>query len=395
MESVQNFFRNFGEKFKAWIDANPRRAAIWAAAIVLFVIGLFLPVDSPHVALSGEALFSDGPAWFTNSLLTTFIVDIILIVAAVLATSRMSLVPKGWQNFMEMVVEYLYNLSESVAGARARQFFPWVATLFFFVLISNYTGLIPGVGSIGYYHEEEHASGGSSVAITQNVGAADTAVAEQQLSMTNGNLTFQPIANVIAPIPPTEEEHEEGAEGAVIEEEHHAVFVPLFRAPSADLNMTFALAITTVLAVQYWGVRALGGGYFKKFINTSGTGMMKGINIFVGVLEIISELSRILAFGFRLFGNIFAGEIVLATMAFLVAFFLPLPFYVLEVFVGLVQAVVFMMLALVFFTMATISHEHHDEHETHEVHRTEVGPQDTPEPIPSTTGSAGARVGVH
>ncbi len=395
MESVQNFFRNFWEKFKAWIDANPRRAAIWAAAIVLFIIGLFLPVDSPHVALSGEALFSDGPAWFTNSLLTTFIVDILLIVGAVLATFRMSLVPKGWQNFMEMVVEYLYSLSESVAGARARQFFPWVATLFFFVLVSNYSGLIPGVGSIGYYHEDVyHASGGSNVGITQNAGPDDTAVVDQQLSMTNGNLTFQPIANVIAPLPQVEEEHEEVVVG---EEEDYAVFIPLFRAPSADLNMTFALAITTVLAVQYWGVRTLGGSYFKKFINTSGTGMMKGINIFVGVLEIISEISRILAFGFRLFGNIFAGEIVLATMAFLIAFFLPLPFYILELFVGLVQAVVFMMLALVFFTMSTISHEHHDEHATHEEHLTEVGPQDTPEPIPSTTESAreGAQVGVH
>ena len=91
---------------------------------------------------------------------------------------------------------------------------------------------------------------------------------------------------------------------------------------------------------------------------------MKGINGFVGILEIISEFSRILAFGFRLFGNIFAGEIVLATMAFLVTFYLPVPFYILEVFVGFVQALVFMMLALVFFHMSTISHGHdHDDHE--------------------------------
>lgn len=378
MESVQNFFKNFWEKFKAWVDANPRRATIWAAVIVIFIIGLFIPVDSPHVALSGEPLFSDGPAWFTNSLLTTFIVDIILIVAAVLATARMSIVPKGWQNVMEMVIEYLFHLSESVAGSRARQFFPWVATLFFFVLISNYTGLIPGVGSIGYTHGEERAADGG-IGFVQNEGPVGSAVVvDQQLSMANGNLTFQPIANVIAPIAQAEKEQAEGA----AEEENHAKFVPLFRAPSADLNMTFALAITTIIAVQFWGVRTLGSSYFKKFINTSGTGMMKVINIFVGLLEIISELSRVIAFGFRLFGNIFAGEIVLATMAFLITFFLPLPFYVLEVFVGLVQAVVFMMLTLVFFTMATISHEHHEEH-AHE-----AGQDHAPEP---TT----AHVAVH
>jgi F-type H+-transporting ATPase subunit a len=89
---------------------------------------------------------------------------------------------------------------------------------------------------------------------------------------------------------------------------------------------------------------------------------MKGINIFVGILEAVSEVSRILSFAFRLFGNIFAGEVVLATMAFLITFLVPVPFYVLELLVGAVQALVFAMLALVFFTMATASHDHGDEH---------------------------------
>ena len=128
-------------------------------------------------------------------------------------------------------------------------------------------------------------------------------------------------------------------------------------------RQTFALAIATMVMVQIWGFRYLGGSYFRKFWNFSGpNGFMKGINGFVGILELISEFARIIAFGFRLFGNIFAGEIVLATMAFLVAFLLPVPFYALEVFVGFVQALVFMMLALVFFQMATISHGGHDEH---------------------------------
>jgi F-type H+-transporting ATPase subunit a len=130
--------------------------------------------------------------------------------------------------------------------------------------------------------------------------------------------------------------------------------------------MTFALAISTMIMVQIWGVRTQGGAYFAKFTNTKGPNVgMRIISGYVSILEIISEFSRIIAFGFRLFGNIFAGEVVLATMAFLIPFFLPLPFYALEVFVGVIQALVFMMLALVFFTMATISHGH-EEHDPHE-----------------------------
>ena len=144
-------------------------------------------------------------------------------------------------------------------------------------------------------------------------------------------------------------------------EEGHAKFVPLLRPPSADLNFTFAIALITMFMVQVYGFQALGTSYFTKFFNTSGSGAMKGVNIFVSILELISELSRILTFAFRLFGNIFAGEVVLATMAFLVTFLIPVPFYFLELFVGFVQALVFMALALIFFSVATISH-HGDEH---------------------------------
>jgi F-type H+-transporting ATPase subunit a len=355
MESIQNFFKNSAKRFRAWVESNPLRAGLWVAAIVLFVIGLFIPVNPPHVALSGEPIFSTGPAWLTNSVITTIIVDVILILTAVLATARMSLVPSGLQNFMEMTVEFLYNLAESVAGSRARQFFPFVATIFLFVLLCNWSGLIPGVGSIGYYHNEEHVEEARQHAVNFDA----------QLALTDSKLMFvQPVANELVPLAQSvqEEDAAEGEEGATAEP--HAKFVPLFRAPSADLNMTFALAITTVIMVQVWGVRTQGGAYFSKFLNASGKGAMKGISVFVSFLEIISEFSRILAFGFRLFGNIFAGEVVLATMAFLIPFFLPLPFYALEIFVGVIQALVFTMLALVFFTMATIGHGH-EEHDTH------------------------------
>lgn len=341
-EARPNIFQRTWANFLAWIQASPRRAAIWGAAILLFLIGLFVPVAEPHVALSGEPIFSTGPWWLTNSMITTLIVDIIIILLALLATVRMKLIPSGMQNFMEMVIEYLYDLSESIAGRNAQKYFPWAATVFFLVIVSNWSGIIPGVGSIGYYHGESHVEEGHEA-------SAPALHLDRQLAMADGNLM------VVLPAPAAQE-----AEPAA--EEGHAKFVPLFRSPSADLNMTFALAITIMVMVQVWGISALRGNYFRKYFNASGQGFMRGINAFVGILELISEFSRVIAFGFRLFGNIFAGEVVLATMAFLITFLLPVPFYLLEVFVGFVQALVFMMLALVFFSLATMSHGH-DEHE--------------------------------
>jgi F-type H+-transporting ATPase subunit a len=342
MEEKPNIFTRTWLRFRGWVEANPRRAGTWGGLTLLFIIGLFIPVDPPHVALSGEPIFSDGPAWLTNSIITTIVVDIVLLVLAVLATTRMKLIPSGWQNVMEAVIEGLYNLAESVAGRDARKYFPWVATVFFFVIIANWSGLIPGVGSIGFYHEtggEEHE---------EEEGGEHARRLDGQLAMADGSLILvQPAKADLA---------------LAAAEEGHAKFVPLFRAPSADLNTTFALAITIMVMVQVWGIRALGGHYFRKFFNFSGQGFMRYIAGFVGILELISEFARVIAFGFRLFGNIFAGEIVLATMAFLITFLLPIPFYILEIFVGFVQALVFMMLALVFFSMSTISHGEHDEH---------------------------------
>jgi|688.fasta_scaffold471253_1 F-type H+-transporting ATPase subunit a len=310
---------------------------VLVALILSVAMYWILPVPKPHVSLAAEPIFESGFPWFTNALLTTAIVDIFLILVAVSATSKMNLVPSGLQNLMEAIIEYLFNLAESVAGRAAGTYFPWVATIFLFVVISSWSGLLPGFGSVGFFHAVEAKEGGSH-------GMA----LDHQLAMVDGSPVLIQAADAAA-------KQEAAAEGGY-------KFVPLLRAPSADLNVTFALALATMFMVQVHGVRALGGGYFRKFWNTSGHGFMKGINVFVSVLELISEVSRIISFGFRLFGNIFAGEIVLATMAFLIAFLVPLPFYLLEILVSVVQGLVFMMLALVFFTMATISHAHGDEH---------------------------------
>lgn len=352
MESVQNFFTGIKEK----AQRNPRKTTIWVGIVLLFFLSFLIPVDPPHVSLSGEPIFSNGPQWLTNSMLTTFLVDIFLIVMAFFATRGMKMVPGGLQNFMEMVLEYLLGMSEGIAGKDARKYFPWVVTIFLFVIISNWSGLIPGVGSIGMYHtledhtedvQHEEAPAGEDVPATEEAPAEDDHGfrLDGQLAMADGNLIL------------TESSAIEAAPAAA--EEGHAKFVPFFRAPSADLNVTFALALVTMITVQVFGVQALGIGYFGKFFVWNGPNIyMKLLNAFVGILELISEFARVIAFGFRLFGNVFAGEVMLATMAFLIAFLLPLPFYMLEIFVGLVQALVFMMLALVFFSMSTQSHDH-------------------------------------
>jgi F-type H+-transporting ATPase subunit a len=345
----------FGKlKNAMWGTTRSKIVTIVIAVLVVasVLIRMVWPVPAPHVALSGEPIFEDGPWWLTNSILTTIIVDVILILLALLTRFSMKQVPSGLQNFMEWVVETLYGLAESVAGKNAGKFFPWAVTIFLFVIISNWSGLIPGVGSIGFYHSTE----AHEETVPGEEESADESHSfrwDAQLAMAGGDLILAaPARGAAAPA---------GAVAAA--EEGGKKFVPLFRAPSADLNMTFALAIATMVMVQIWGVRFLGGSYFRKFFTLSGpTPFMKGINGFVGILELISEISRVLSFGFRLFGNIFAGEIVLATMAFLFAFLLPVPFYALEVFVGFVQALVFMMLTLVFFQMASVSHGGHDEH---------------------------------
>jgi F-type H+-transporting ATPase subunit a len=346
----------FGERMAGF--ARRRPFLFWSIVVllILLIASFVMPsVPPPHVALGGEPISINAPWWLTNSILTTIIVDIIILLLALFTVIRLSVVPNGLQNVMEAILEYIYGLAEQVAGKAARTYFPWVMTIFLLVILSNWSGLVPGVGSIGVVqtHGEEHLEEEHDEGTPEQEGTPEPHGWNRnaQLAMADGMLILlSPEASSTA--------------APLAAEEADVHFVPTFRAPSADLNMTFALSLTTMFMVQVWGVRALGGSYFKKFFNASGKGFMIGINIFVGILELISEFARIISFGFRLFGNIFAGEIVLATMAFLVMYVIPVPFYILEVFVGFVQALVFTMLALVFFSMATVGH--HDEgHEHH------------------------------
>ncbi|MEM7126293.1 MAG: F0F1 ATP synthase subunit A [Chloroflexota bacterium] len=368
MKSLEGVNQNIANR----LNTSPRTVSIIAFTVVMLMLSVVIRTETPHVSLAAEPILAGG--WFTNSLLHMLVVDVLVIGLAYMATRQMSFVPSGWQNFMEITFDYLYDLCESVAGHNARRFAPWCMTIFFFIIVSNWSGLIPGVGTIGMYHigdahaedthtedaheestpaEGEHDEGedaGEGEGDDHGQKIDDLQMADRQLdnqiAMSDGKIIFASAATV-NPSP--------AAAG-----DEHKVFVPFLRPPTASLNFTFALAIMTMVLVQYYGVKKLGSSYFGKFFTLRGEGFMKGINGFVGILELISEISRILTFAFRLFGNIFAGEVMLATMAFLVTFMLPIPFYFLEIFVGFVQALVFMMLALIFFTLS--EHAHGDEH---------------------------------
>lgn len=240
----------------------------------------------PHISLAAEKIGYVFGLPVTNSILMTWLTMLILTLFAVLATRKISVVPSFVQSVAEIIIDGLYGLYKSVVGeTHIRTFFPLLSTIFLFIIVANWGGLLPGVGSIGIHGEK---------------------------------------------------------------------FIPLFRGATADLNTTLALAIVSVLAIQYYGTKTLGLSYFKKFINLSNP-IMFGI----GLLEIVSEVSRILSFAFRLFGNIFAGEVLLTVIAFLMPLLAPLPFLGLELFVGFIQALVFSMLTAVFLNMATIAHEEH------------------------------------
>jgi F-type H+-transporting ATPase subunit a len=327
-------------------------------AIVIAVVVVLHVLPIPNVALAGisipaETVFELSGFPITNTLLSAWLTMIVLIVGAWLITRRMSEVPGRWQAFLEMIIEAMYGLVEGAVERKwARRFFPIVMSIFLFVIVSNWLGLTPLFASWGPLHQDEHHGEGKAVV------------------WLNDSHTFGLWMNA--------EEAQDRAGG----ESHEAVsegyaLIPMFRAATTDLNVTLALAFVSVLLTQYFGIKALGVSYLGKFIAVGGivkaftkpglgcggrlaTFGMGLIDLFIGVVETISEIGKIVSFSFRLFGNIFAGEVLLAVMAFLVPYLISIPFYGLEIFVGFVQALVFMMLTVAFFVVAMM---HHGEEE--------------------------------
>lgn len=276
-----------------------------------------------HVSISAEPIAEVAGLQISNSILTSLVVSFLLIVFALLFRARLKKTdrPSGLQNVVEMIIEALYGFVHSITEneKKTQQFFPVIATFFLFIIFNNYLGLLPGVGSVLVPKHE--------------VEAVETQVIEGH---TEQDLVFN-----------------EGETEEVLVKEEHQETVPLLRAGTADLNTTIALAIISVFCTQYFGIASLGISYFKKFFNFSSV-----INAFVGLLELISEFAKIISFAFRLFGNIFAGEVLLVVITYLTSLLVPMPFYALELFVGFIQALVFSMLSLLFFNLAS---KHHTE----------------------------------
>ncbi len=246
--------------------------------------------------LASETIGHIGSFELRNTMIMAWLAMLVFFaIAFALRRTGYKEVPGRFQALMEMIVDGLFDFFDSVVQDRAktRKFFPLVATIFLFLVIANWMGIFPGVGSIT-------------------------------------------IAGM---------------------HDGRPMNIPIFRSMNADVNMTLAIAIVSVVMTQIFGIAALGvlphaGKYFV-------APWRDPIMSFVGILELIAEFAKMISFTFRLFGNIFAGEVLLVVISFLVPYLAPLPFLGLEIFVGFIQALVFALLTVVFLAMATVAHGDH------------------------------------
>ncbi len=312
-----------------------------------------------HVSIRPEAIFQVFGFSVTNSLIMTLIVSAIIIGLGLLVKAQLKPVPSRLQAMFETLVESLYNLVKSTAPAHVDEFYPLIMTFFIFILTSNWIGLLPAFGGVGLAEpiheaaEEQVSSEAEARQITDFAVAQADEVPTLYAAGTEAEgtqaVTVVSTAEVVSD---TTIEHGSAETETTEESGSKLKVVPFLRATTADLNTTIALALIAVIATWYYGIKYLGvKGQLGKFFN------LKGIGSFVGILELIGEFSRVLSFSFRLFGNIFAGEVLLAVIGSLLPFFVPIPFLALEVFVGAIQALVFSMLALVFLSIA-VEHSH-------------------------------------
>jgi len=260
--------------------------------------------------LFAEPIASVGGFVITNALATSLVALLIIAILSFLIGRKIKKVPTGLQNGMEMIIEGFLGIFDGVTGDRKKslKFAPVVLAFFFFILINNWMGILPGVGSIGQ----------------------------------------------------------------IVEHGGEKFFIPYLRGGTADLNTTLALATIGVVLSHIMGILAIGWWkYLNKFINLKAfleipkkvkkdptILLVNPIKAFVGLIEIISELAKVASLSFRLFGNVFAGEVLLASMAAILAFGIPIPFLFLEVLVGLIQALIFAMLILTYLTINTAAEEH-------------------------------------
>jgi F-type H+-transporting ATPase subunit a len=269
-------------------------------------------------------------------MLTMFAVMAIILIVFTLVARRATMVPTHGQSIVELILEFIMDLVEATAGKKlGRRLLPLISGMFIFIFFANLTGLLPGMGTIGKWEEEPVDSTTADTVAVDAPATSDT-------------------ASTIA------DEAVNGDHEAAGESEHEKVLVPFIRAPNADLNMTLAMSLLTFFLVQVAGVSAHGViGRIKHL----------GDPWFIFPIEVVSEFARIISLSARLFGNVFAGEVLLGVMYTMgaaikiavVPFLFPVVFMGLEVLFGTIQALVFALLTLIYITLAVASHDDHDE----------------------------------
>lgn len=269
-----------------------------------------------EITIYAEPITQIGSLPITNALVTGWVAVVFVLIISVIIRAKLREIPKGLQNFVEAIHDGAIDLCDQVTGNRkiSDKVFPLALSIFIFILINNWFGLLP-LGGFGLI--------------------------------------------------------EQGHDGAA--------FIPLWRGGTADLNTTIALSIMAVLGANVFGIFSIGiWKTFNKYVNLRALGqiftkarkeptilVVAPVTFFVGLLELIGEFAKIASLSFRLFGNIFAGEVLLGAMAAILPYFLPIPFFFLEIFVGAIQALIFAILTLVYFTIASQDHDEHEENHEH------------------------------
>jgi F-type H+-transporting ATPase subunit a len=333
---------------KRWIILG---LTVLGAYCAFFGPSILKPI-SPVVVLPPEPIGLNIFGFqITNTILATLIADILLILLAIGAyrfVKKGNLVPSGIYNAFEAIVEFLWNSVEGTAGKWSRRIFIVPATIFLLVFVANMVKLMPGFESIGQIKQVHEGTGYGPVKLL-SIGSYEIYTIDKG-----------------QPVDVSASEAEESHSSESSDELCTACEVmPFLRGSATDLNFTFALAVIAVVMVQVFGVMALGAPYFEKFFQfrqlISG-GIFGLINFAVGFLEIILEFAKILSFGFRLFGNIFAGALLLSIIGALIAVGIPPFLYLFEIFFGIIQAYVFFLLSTVFISGAMVSHHAEEQH---------------------------------
>lgn len=303
-----------------------------------------------HISFQPEVLV-DFSSWvLTNSLYTALIVLIPTMLLIAYAGGKLNaLKPSNFELFLEMIIGALYGLVESIMGTKnATKYFAFLLTFFVFILVSNWFPLLPGISSLGVVSEDTHTQNTQVAGYISN--SRDNIVATSESLATLTSESTLEMESTESPEP---------SFGCVLSGKCYLTtagikagsFKHMFRAPTADLSAGIALALISVVVTNIIGFKTNKLAYLGKYINFNGP-----INFVVGILELISEIGKIVSFSFRLFGNIFAGEVLLIVITAISFGLATLPFLGLELFVGAIQALVFFMLTAVFINLAI---EHH------------------------------------